>query len=145
MKETRRGRDGCGIGQRLSRAIRRASRYRGMLVIDLWQAPVGPYAGADGSIGLLFGGRVDQYATEIGCSRPTQTASQRYQLAGIEWDRDLDSNFRREGVAGGITWHRGSLSRGSPEEAPPACSAMPTCAGTKGSWASAVVCSCCRT
>jgi hypothetical protein len=104
MKETRRGRDRCGIGQRLSRAVRRASRYRGMLVIVLWQAPVGPYAGADGSIGLLFGGGLDQYATEFGCSRPTQTASQRYQLAGVEWDRDLDSNVRLEAVAGGITW-----------------------------------------
>jgi hypothetical protein len=104
MKETKRGPDQFGIGQRLSRAIRRASRYRGMLVVVLWQAPVGPYTGADGSIGLLFGGGLDQYATEFGCSGPTQTASQRYQLAAVEWDRDLDSNVRLEAVAGGVTW-----------------------------------------
>jgi hypothetical protein len=91
-------------GQRLDGAIRRMSRYRGMLVIVLWQAPVGPYPGPDGSIGFLFGGGLDQFVTEFGCDGPTRTAAQTYGVAAVEFDRDIGRQARLEAVAGGITW-----------------------------------------
>jgi hypothetical protein len=94
----------CGIG-RLGRAIRRGARYRGMMVIVLWQAPIGPYAGADGSIGFIFGGGLDQYVTQFGCTSPTETASQRYGVAAVEFDHNLGTNGRVEAVAGGIMWN----------------------------------------
>jgi hypothetical protein len=93
----------CGIG-RLGRAIRRGARYRGMMVIVLWQAPIGPHAGGDGSIGFIFGGGLDQYVTQFGCTGPSETASQQYQVAAVEFDRDLGANGRVEAVAGGIRW-----------------------------------------
>jgi hypothetical protein len=92
------------LGRRLDAATRRATRYRGMLVIVLWQAPVGPVVGPDGSVSLLFGGGLDQYVTEFGCDGPTQTASQRYRLAAVEFDRDVSRSVRVEGVVGGISW-----------------------------------------
>jgi hypothetical protein len=91
-------------GRRLSVALRRASRYRGMLVIVLWQAPVGPYAGPDGSVSMLFGGGLDQYVTDFGCDGPTQTASQRYRLAAVELDHNLTPAVRLDAVAGGVAW-----------------------------------------
>jgi hypothetical protein len=93
----------CGMG-RLGRAIRRGARYRGMMVIVLWQAPIGPYAGGDGSIGFIFGGGLDQYVTQFGCTSPTETASQRYGVAAVEFDHDLGATGRVEAVAGGIRW-----------------------------------------
>jgi hypothetical protein len=92
------------LGRHLSAAIRRASRYRGMLVIVLWQAPVGPYPGPNGGISLLFGGGLDQYVTEFGCDGPTETASQKYRVAALEFDHDLGPTVRVEAVAGGISW-----------------------------------------
>jgi hypothetical protein len=92
------------LGRRLSAAIRRASRYRGMMVIVLWQAPVGPYPGPNGSVSMLFGGGLDQYVTEFGCDGPTATASQKYRLAAVEIDHNLSRTVRVDAVAGGITW-----------------------------------------
>lgn len=92
------------LGRRLSAAIRPATRYRGMLVIVLWQAPVGPYVGPDGSVSMLFGGGLDQYVTEFGCDGPTATASQKYRVAALEFDHNLSTKVRLDAVAGGITW-----------------------------------------
>jgi hypothetical protein len=92
------------LGQRLGAAVRRASRYRGMLVIVLWQAPIGPHAGPDGSVSMLFGGGLDQYVTDFGCYGPTATASQRYRLSAVEFDHDLSRTVRLDAVAGGISW-----------------------------------------
>jgi hypothetical protein len=92
------------LGRRLSAAIRRASRYRGMLVIVLWQAPVGPYPGPDGGVSLLFGGGLDQFVTEFGCDGPTETASQKYRVAALEFDHNLSTTVRVDVVAGGIAW-----------------------------------------
>jgi hypothetical protein len=92
------------LGRRLSAAVRRASRYRGMLVIVLWQAPVGPYPGPNGSVSMLFGGGLDQYVTDFGCDGPTETASQRYRLAALEFDRNITETVRLDAVAGGIGW-----------------------------------------
>jgi hypothetical protein len=91
-------------GRRLDTASRRATRYRGMLVIVLWQAPVGPFAGPDGGVSLVFGGGLDQFVTQFGCDGPTQTASQKYRVAALEFDRDISPATRLEAVAGGITW-----------------------------------------
>jgi hypothetical protein len=92
------------FGRRLAEAVRAASRYRGMLIIVLWQAPVGPVPGPDGSIGFLFGGGLDQFVTEFGCDGPTQTASQKYRLAAAEADYDLSRVVRVEAVGGGVRW-----------------------------------------
>jgi hypothetical protein len=98
------------LGRRLSAATRRATRYRGLLVIVLWQAPVGPYAGPDGSVGMMFGGGLDQYVTEFGCGGPTATATQKYRVAALEFDHDLGTTVRLEAVAGGIAWEPQSQS-----------------------------------
>jgi hypothetical protein len=75
-----------------------------MLVIVLWQAPIGPYAGPAGSVSVLFGGGLDQYVTAFGCVGPTATASQRYRLSAFEFDHDLSRTVRVDAVAGGISW-----------------------------------------
>jgi hypothetical protein len=89
---------------RLHSAMRRTTQYRGLLVIVLWQAPVGPVPGPNGSIGLLFGGGLDQYVTEFGCSGPLQTASQQYRVGAVEFDHDLSGSVRVDAVAGAIRW-----------------------------------------
>lgn len=84
----------------LRSSIRRASRYRGALVIALWQAPVGPVANPDGSLGFMFGGGVDHFM-DFNCAGDL-VASRRveYRIAALEADYDVAPQVRLEGTGG---------------------------------------------
>jgi hypothetical protein len=105
-------------GHLLSRVLRRAPHYRGMLVIVLWQAPIGPYPRADGGVGILLGGGLDQYVTAFGCDGPSDTESQSYRLAAVEFDHNLGNTVRVEAVGGGIAWEPRASSDWSPGWSP---------------------------
>lgn len=94
LSKMRRAAHACG------QAFGRATRYRGMLVIVLWQAPVGPHVTPDGSIAFLFGGGADEMVTEMNCEGPTEAARYSYRVAAAEFDVGINRNFRVEGVAG---------------------------------------------
>jgi hypothetical protein len=83
---------------RCRRAVRRATRYRGAFVIVLWQLPVGPGVGPDGSFSLLFGGGSDEYVS-FSCDGPPRADRYRYRTAALEFEHDLGQRFRMEGVA----------------------------------------------
>jgi hypothetical protein len=80
-----------------ARAARRALRYRGMLVIVLWQAPVGPRTGPDGSIGIFFGTGSDE-VVDFSCYSPRRTRGFAYHMAAVEADYDVTSQLRIDAV-----------------------------------------------
>lgn len=84
----------------LSRAARRSVRYRGMLVLVIWQAPIQPVIRPNGSIGILIGAGSDEHA-ELSCNGDVIRADQvKYQVAAVEADFDLSPGVRIDAVAG---------------------------------------------
>jgi hypothetical protein len=81
--------------QAVRRAARRALRYRGMLVIVLWQAPVGPRPGPDGSIGIFFGSGFDE-VVDFSCDSPARTRGISYRTAAVEADYNVTPELRIE-------------------------------------------------
>ncbi|CAN5874811.1 hypothetical protein BH23GEM9_BH23GEM9_07760 [soil metagenome] len=83
-------------------ALRGALRYRGMLVIALWQVPVGPTAGPDGSISLLFGGGYDEVVPFLSCD-PGAVRRVAYRTAATEFDYNVSREVRVEVAAAAFT------------------------------------------
>lgn len=75
-------------------------RYRGLLVIVLWQAPVGPAVQPDGSISVLLGGGYDEL-TDFSCDGPDVSRSVGYATLAVEGEHDVGERGRVEVVAGG--------------------------------------------
>jgi hypothetical protein len=86
-------------GGHLRMAVRRVLRYRGAFVIVLWQVPLGPGVGPDGSFSLLFGGGSDEYVSWFSCEGPSQAERYSYRTAALEFEHDLSRRFRMEGIA----------------------------------------------
>jgi hypothetical protein len=78
--------------RRLRTALRGAARYRGMLVIVLWQAPV-PTIGPDGSVGVFFGSGLDEI---VGVSCDSRDRGIAYRSAAAEFDYNLTPELRLE-------------------------------------------------
>ena len=84
----------------LSRALTPSLRYRGMLVLVIWQVPVQPVIGPDGSLGFMLGGGSDEHAV-LSCegdllrSEPVQ-----YRVAAVEADYSLTPLVRVDASAG---------------------------------------------
>jgi hypothetical protein len=78
--------------RRLRTTLRGAARYRGMLVIVLWQAPV-PTIGPDGSVGLFFGSGLDEI---VGVSCDSRNRGIAYRSAAAEFDYNLTPELRLE-------------------------------------------------
>ena len=75
-------------------------RYRGLMVVVLWQAPVGPVVSPDGSVAFLFGAGSDEIA-DISCEGELLDARRvRYRVVGVEADHSLDDRFRINATAG---------------------------------------------
>jgi hypothetical protein len=96
--------------RRARQAFNRATRYRGMLVIVLWQAPIGPHVASDGGVAFLFGGGTDEMVTYMDCTGPAEATKHSYRVAAAEFDMGLDRNFRVEGVAGLLQVERAAAS-----------------------------------
>ncbi|MEX1183681.1 MAG: hypothetical protein WEF86_10645 [Gemmatimonadota bacterium] len=75
------------------------SRYRGLLVIVLWQAPVGPGVAPDGSISFLFAAGYDEM-TDFDCEGPDVSREVAYATIGLETEHDIGSHGRVEAAAG---------------------------------------------
>jgi hypothetical protein len=89
-----------GAAGHLRGGVRRASRYRGALVIALWQAPVGPVANPDGSLGFMFGGGLD-HVLSFNCDGDVVDRQRsEYTFAAVEADYDITPGVRLEGVGG---------------------------------------------
>lgn len=87
-------------GARLKAALRRGLRYRGMLVLVLWQVPIQPVVRPNGSLGLMIGGGTDEHA-ELSCSGDLlSSAPVKHQVAAVEADYSLNSLVRVDAVAG---------------------------------------------
>jgi hypothetical protein len=84
----------------LSRALTPSLRYRGMLVLVIWQVPVQPVIGPDGSIGFMLGGGSDEHA-ELSCEG-NLIDSERvdYRTAAAEVDYSLNPIVRVEATGG---------------------------------------------
>jgi hypothetical protein len=90
------------VKQRRSR-VAKWFRYRGLLVVALWQVPMGPVVRPDGSIAFLFGAGADELAN-ISCEGDLLEARRvRYRVVGIEADHNLSQRFRIAGTAGFIS------------------------------------------
>jgi hypothetical protein len=77
------------------------TRYRGLLVIALWQAPVGPVVEPDGSIGFMFGSGHDSMTDPVTCGGPPPvTRPVPYSAAALEADFDLGERGRLDAAAG---------------------------------------------
>lgn len=80
--------------------IRRTVRYRGMLVLVLWQVPVQPVIRPNGSLGLMIGGGTDEMA-EFSCEGDLISSERvEHRMAAVEADYSLNSRARVDAVAG---------------------------------------------
>lgn len=85
---------------RLTGRMRRAVRYRGMLVLVLWQAPVQPVVRPDGSLGIMIGGGSDEHA-ELNCSGDLVRSDRvRHRVAALEADYDVSRLVHVDAAAG---------------------------------------------
>jgi hypothetical protein len=75
---------------RPAKLLRGAARYRGMLVIALWQAPA-PTIGPGGSVGLFYGSGLDEV---VGLSCDSRNRGIAYRSAAAEFDYSLTSELR---------------------------------------------------
>lgn len=97
-------------------ALCRAFRYRGLLVLVLWQVPVRPTVRSNGSIGFMVGGGVDEYSV-LSCEGDVVEATRKpYRVAAVEADLNISRVVRLEGVAGRMSSdfdsHAGSFGGG---------------------------------
>ena len=84
----------------LAGRVRHSLRYRGMLVLVLWQVPVQPVVRPNGSIGILIGGGSDEHA-ELSCNGELLDSTPvKHRVAALEADYDLSPITRVEAVAG---------------------------------------------
>jgi hypothetical protein len=84
----------------LCSGLARVFRYRGLMVVALWQAPVGPAISRDGSVAFLFGAGSDEFA-DVSCEGNLLDARRvRYRMAGVEADHSLDRRIRVNATAG---------------------------------------------
>lgn len=82
------------------RGVRRATRYRGMLVLVLWQAPIQPVVRPNGSLGIMIGAGTDEHA-ELSCEGDVMRADRvKHRVAAIEADYNLSDNARVDVAAG---------------------------------------------
>lgn len=88
------------LGARAGRTMRRCLRYRGMLVLVVWQMPIEPVIRPNGSIGLMIGGGSDEHV-DLSCEGDLiESDSVRYKVAAIEADHDITERLRAESVVG---------------------------------------------
>lgn len=89
------------LRSRLASRMRRAVRYRGMLVLVLWQVPLQPVVRPDGSLGIMIGGGSDEHA-ELTCSGDLVRSDKvKHQVTAIEADYDINEVVRVD-AAGGL-------------------------------------------
>ncbi|MBR9989546.1 MAG: hypothetical protein KFH98_07310 [Gemmatimonadetes bacterium] len=85
---------------RLSGRLNRAVRYRGMLVLVIWQAPIQPVVRPDGSLGILIGSGADEYV-QLACDGSLISSEPvKYRVAAVEADYDITPRVRADAMAG---------------------------------------------
>lgn len=81
----------------------RCRRYRGLLVLVVWQVPVQPVIRPNGSLGLMIGAGTDEHA-ELSCDgsliRSDRVA---YRVAAVEADYSLSPQVRVDAAGGFMT------------------------------------------
>ena len=96
----------------LSRALTPSLRYRGMLVLVIWQVPVQPVIGPDGSLGFMLGGGSDEHA-ELSCEGDLIRSERvQYRVAAVEADYSLTPLVRVDAAAGFMSSDAGSHNGG---------------------------------
>lgn len=89
------------LRRRLTARVRRAVRYRGMLVLVLWQVPLQPVVRPNGSLGIVIGGGSDEHA-ELNCSGDLVRSDRvTHQVTVVEADYDINEVLRVD-AAGGV-------------------------------------------
>jgi hypothetical protein len=89
-------------------ALRRALRYRGMLVLVLWQAPIQPVVRPNGSIGLMIGGGTDEHA-ELSCDGDLIQADRvPHRVVAVQADYSVNETARIDAVVGRMSSDWGS-------------------------------------
>jgi hypothetical protein len=84
----------------MARGLARSVRYRGMLVLVVWQVPIQPVVKPNGSLGLIIGGGSDEHA-ELSCEGDLIRSDRvTYQTAAVEADYSLTPRVRVDAVAG---------------------------------------------
>ncbi|HSK20526.1 MAG TPA: hypothetical protein VK912_15335 [Longimicrobiales bacterium] len=104
--ETVRSRKGPGL-------LERCRRYRGLLVLVVWQVPVQPVIRPNGSLGLMIGTGTDEHA-ELSCDGDLLRADRvPYKVAAVEGDYSLNEIVRVDAAGGFMTsdWesHQGAF------------------------------------
>lgn len=96
----------------LRRALMPSLRYRGMLVLVIWQVPVQPVIGPDGSLGFMLGGGSDEHA-ELSCEGDLVRSERvEYRVAAVEADYSLTPLVRVDAAAGFMSSDAGSHNGG---------------------------------
>jgi hypothetical protein len=96
----------------LSRALTPSLRYRGMLVLVIWQVPVQPVIRPDGSLGFMLGGGSDEHA-ELSCEGDLIRSERvQYRVAAVEADYSLTPLVRVDASGGFMSSAAGSHNGG---------------------------------
>ena len=93
--------------------LERCRRYRGLLVLVVWQVPVQPVVQPNGSLGLVIGVGADEHA-ELSCEGDLIRSDRvRYKVAAVEADYSLSPQVRVDAAGGYMTsdWdsHQGAF------------------------------------
>ena len=93
--------------------LERCRRYRGLLVLVVWQVPVQPVIRPNGSLGLMIGAGTDEHA-ELSCEGNLLRADRvAYRVAAVEADYSLSPEVRVDAAGGVMTsdWdsHQGAF------------------------------------
>lgn len=80
--------------------LERCRRYRGLLVLVVWQVPVQPVIRPNGSFGLMIGAGTDEHA-ELSCDGDLVRADRvPYRVAAVEGDYSLNHIVRVDAAGG---------------------------------------------
>jgi hypothetical protein len=80
--------------------LRRSLRYRGMLVLVIWQVPIQPVIRPNGSFGLMIGAGTAEQA-ELSCDGSLiQSQRVTYQTAAVQADYDVAERVRVDAAVG---------------------------------------------
>ena len=84
----------------VTRVVRRATRYRGMLVLVLWQVPIQPVVHPNGSLGIMIGAGSDEHA-ELNCDGDLVRSDRvNHRVAAVEADYNVSPKVRVDAAAG---------------------------------------------
>lgn len=82
--------------------LERCRRYRGLLVLVVWQVPVQPVIRPNGSLGLMIGTGTDEHA-ELSCEGDLLRADRvTYKVAAVEADYSLNHIVRVDAAGGSM-------------------------------------------